>query len=607
MNTLKKSLLASLVLATISPVSAADETLNPVIVTASRTAQTVDDALAPVIVITREEIERSQAIDIAELLRFYAGLDIARTGGAGSQTSLFLRGTESDHTLIMIDGVKFNPGTTGGAALQNINPEQIERIEIVKGPRSTLYGSEAIGGVINIITRRGKTKGTHANASMAIGGDRTRKFSATVAHTGERFRAGLAVAANNTDGFPARLSSTLGDNGNRNTSINAYFGVALKNSLDIELSHWQSRGNNEYLSGFPPFTPLALADQDFTNSVTALTFKAAPTDIWSTTLKLSRMEDDLEQNQNTNSSRTTRNVLDWQNDIELNQHHLITAGVSLSSEDVTSVGSSSYDEKTNVNAIFIQDNIKYGDHQLLVAARNTDHEDFGNNTSWNLEYGFQATSKLKLLAGVGTAFRAPTGNDRFGFGGDPDLQPETSRNVELGLRYKANQHHNFTVSAFDNKIKNLINVIRVPAGSFNFVATNVGRTRIKGIEFGYKFAKGPWQARTEAIFQNPINESDNTLLLRRAKRSLTASIAYTKGSYRIGADMLANGKREDFSNVTLASYTTINLNTSYALDKDWRVQARVENIFDEEYELVNDYTTPGRTLLLELRFAPKGF
>ena len=602
MNPLSKCLLASLVLAAINPVSADDKTLNPVVVTATRTAQTVDDSLSPVIVITRDEIERNQAVDVAELLRFHAGLDIARTGGTGAQTSLFLRGTESDHTLIMIDGVKFNPGTTGGAALQNINPEQVERIEIVKGPRSTLYGSEAIGGVINIITRRGKVKGTVANASMAIGEDKTRKFSANVGHTGEKIRAGLAFAGNTTDGFPARLSSTAGDNGNRNTSINTYFGVTLNNDVNIELSHWQSRGNNEYLS----FT-LSPLDQDFTNSVTALTVKANPTDIWSTTLKLSRMEDDLEQNQSTNSSRTTRNVLDWQNDIELNQHHLLTAGVSLSSEKTTSVGFSSYDERTSVNAVFVQDNIQYGDHQFLVAARNTDHEDFGNHTTWNLEYGYQASAALKLLASVGTAFRAPTGNDRFGFGGDENLDPETSRNIELGLRYKPNQHHNFTISAFDNKIKDLINLIQVPAGSFNFVATNVGRTRIKGVELGYNFAKGPWQARAEAIFQNPRNESDDTLLLRRAKRSFTASVVYNKGPYRIGADMLASGKREDVSNVTLASFTTVNLNAGYAFAKDWRIQARMENIFDEEYELVDDYQVPGRTLLVELRYAPKGF
>jgi len=602
MKFFKQSLLASLVLATISPVSAADKTLEPVIVTATRTAQTVDDTLAPVIVITREEIERNQAVDVAELLRFHAGLDIARTGGAGAQTSLFLRGTESDHTLIMIDGVKFNPGTTGGAALQNINPEQIERIEIVKGPRSTLYGSEAIGGVINIITRRGKTKGTHANASIALGEDRTRKLSASVAHKGDKFRAGLAVAVNNTDGFPARISSTAGDNGNRNNSINTYFGVTLNNTLDVELSHWQSRGNNSYLN-----FSLAARDQDFNNSVTALTLKADPTDSWSTSLKLSHIEDDLEQSQSTSSSRTTRNVLDWQNDLELNQHHLLTAGISLSSEKATSIGFSSYDERTDVNAIFLQDNMKYGDHQLLLAARNTDHEDFGNHTTWNVEYGYQVTPKVKLLAGAGTAFRAPTGNDRFGFGGDTDLQPETSRNIELGLRYKPSQYHNFSVSAFDNKIKNLINLIQVPAGSFNFVATNVGRTRIKGLELGYQFSKGPWQARAEAIFQNPRNEDTDALLLRRAKRSLTASVAYTKGPYRIGADMLATSKREDASNVTLASYSTVNLNAGYAFAKDWSIQARLENIFDEEYELVNDYTTPGRTMLVELRFAPKGF
>jgi len=604
MNTFKKSLLTSLILAVVSPVSAADKTLDPVIVTASRTAQTVDEALAPVIVIDREEIENSQAVDVAELLRFHAGLDIARTGGAGSQTSLFTRGTESDHTLILIDGVKFNPGTTGGAAIQNINPEIIERIEIVKGPRSTLYGSEAIGGVINIITRRGKAKGTHANASMAIGEDSTRKFSANVAHGGKSFRAGLGFAVNNTGGFPARRSSTLGDNGNKNSTINTYFGVKLNNGLDIELSHWQSSGNNEYLSGF---STLSRADQDFRNSVTALTFKANPNDIWSTTLKLSRLEDDLDQNQSSNTSRTIRNVLDWQNDIELNQHHLVTAGISLSSEDTTSVGSSPYDERTNVNAIFIQDNIQYGNHQLLIAVRNTDHDDFGNHATGNVEYGYQATPKLRLLAGVGTAFRAPTGNDRFGFGGNIDLVPETSRNIELGLRYKINSHHSASINVFDNKIKDLINIIAVPAGSFNFSAENVQEARIKGLELGYKYAKGPWQARAEAIFQDPKNESDDTLLLRRAKRSLTASVAYTHGLYRIGADMLASGDREDFGSVTLDSYTTLNLNASYALDKDWRIQASIENLFDEDYELVNDYTTPGRTALVQLRYSPKGF
>lgn len=606
MNISKKSLLAGLVLVAVTPVSADQNNLEPVIVTASRTAQTVDEALAPVIVIDRAEIERSQAVDIAELLRFHAGLDIARTGGAGSQTSLFTRGTESDHTLILIDGVKFNPGTTGGAAIQNINPEQVERIEVVKGPRSTLYGSEAIGGVINIITRRGKDKGTRTNASFGLGEDSTRKISVGIDHSNEQLRAGIAVAVNNTDGFPARRSTNL-ESANQNTSINAYIGTHFANGLDVELSHWQSSGTNDYLN-----SSLAARDQDFDNTVTALTIKANPTDNWSTSVKLSHMMDDLDQNQSTNNARTTRNVLDWQNDIEVNAHNLVTAGISLSREDVRAVGGSAYEEKTDVDALFIQDNIQFDDHQLLLAARNTDHEDFGNHATWNIEYGYQATPRLRLLAGVGTAFRAPSGNDRFGFGGNPDLNPETSRNVELGLRYKLDPHHSFSVSAFENKIDDLINIIVVPPGPFTYSAENVEKSRIKGVELGYMFANGPWLVRTEAIFQDPRNESNDSLLLRRAKTSLTASAIYTHGPYQVGADLLASGSREDFDAFTfarkdLAAYTTVNLNASYALDKDWRIQARVENLFNEDYDLVDDYTTPRRTAMFELRYAPKGF
>ena len=284
----------------------------------------------------------------------------------------------------------------------------------------------------------------------------------------------------------------------------------------------------------------------------------------------------------------------------------------MSREDIRAVGYSSYDEQTDVDAVFIQDNIQYGNHQLLLAARNTDHEDFGNHVTWNIEYGYQATPKLRLLAGIGTAFRAPGGNDRFGFGGNPDLDPETSRNIEFGLRYKLDPHHSFSANAFDNKIDDLINIIVVPPGPYTYSAENVEKSRIKGIELGYKFIKGPWLVRAEAIFQDPKNESTDTLLLRRAKRSLTASATYTHGPYQIGADILASGSREDFDAVTsarkdLAAYTTVNINGSYALDKDWRIQARIENLFNEDYDLVDDYTTPRRTAMFELRYSPKGF
>ena len=594
MNTLKKTLLASLVLAVVSPVSAADKTLEPVIVTASRTVQTVDEALAPVIVIDREEIERSQAIDVADLLRFHAGLDIGRNGNPGSTTSLFIRGTESNHTLVMIDGVKINPGTIGGAALQNINPEIIERIEIVKGPRSALYGSEAIGGVINIITRRA-APGTTLNTQVGLGTDQTRRFGAGLTHGADKWRTGFQVNVEQTDGFPSLVTSS-DDRGFDNVSINAFAGIKIGGNSDLELSHWQSAGNNEYLSFG------SLQDQDFNNSATALTLKTSPNDIWSTTLKLSHIEDDIRQTQGADFVRTRRNVLDWQNDIEVNQHHLVSAGITLSRENTDSLSfGSGFDIDTDTDAIFVQDNISYGDHQLLLAVRHTDHSTFGNYDTWNIEYGYQLNPKLRLLAGVGTAFRAPDSTDRFGFGGNPNLNPEESRNVELGLRYKPNSHHLYSLSLFNNDIDNLI---EFSGGS----SRNIGEARIRGIEAAWKYNMAAWDFRLEAIVQDPENRDNGDQLSRRAKRSLTAAVGYTRNNYRVGLDMLTTSSRDNsgFDTKTLDGYTLANLTGTYNVSKDLKLNAKVENLFDKEYAIASsgsgDYRVQDRAVFFELRY-----
>lgn len=596
MNTFSKSLLASLVLASVSPVSVAQETLNPVVVTASRTAQTVDEALAPVIVISRDEIERAQATDVAELLRFHAGFDIGRNGNPGSTTSLFIRGTESNHTLVMIDGVKINPGTIGGAAFQNINPEIIERIEIVKGPRSALYGSEAIGGVINIITRRAQS-GTTLNTVVGFGADQARRFSAGLTHGAAKWRAGFQVNSDQTDGFPSIVTSTV-DRGFKNTSINAFAGIKIGSHSDLELSHWQSRGNSEYLSFG------SLKDQDFVNRATALTFKTSPTDSWSSTVKLSQIEDEIRQGQGSDFVQTERNVLDWQNDIEVNQHHLVSAGISLSRENAESLSfGTSFDVDTDTDAIFLQDNISYGAHQLLLAARHTNHSTFGNYNTWNIEYGYQLSPKTRLLAGVGTAFRAPDSTDRFGFGGDPDLKPEESRNIELGLRYAPNKHQRYVVSLFDNKIDNLIDL------NSSFTKNiNIGEARIRGIEASWQYNAKPWDIRVEAISQDPENRDNGDLLSRRAKRTLTVALGYSRNKYRIGVDVLTTSSRDNssFDTNTLDSYTLVNLTGTYHVSKELTLNAKVKNLFDEEYALAitsgTDYSVQDRAAFFELRY-----
>jgi vitamin B12 transporter len=501
----------------------------------------------------------------------------------------------------MIDGVKINPGTTGGAALNNIAPEMIERIEIVKGPRSALYGSEAIGGVINIITRRA-TLGTTIDAQLGFGADQTRRIGGGLRYADDKMRAGIQFKVEQTDGFAPLVVSTE-DRGFENLSLNTFAGFTLGASTDIELSHWQASGNSEYVNTF--FAPYPALDQDFRNAVTAITFKTSPTDSWSTTFKLSHIVDDIRQTQSADFVRTRRNVLDWQNDVEVNPHHLVSAGVTLSREQTDSLSfGSGFDVDTDTDAVFVQDNISYGDHQLLLAARHTDHSSFGNYDTWNVEYGYQVNKNLRLLAGIGTAFRAPDSTDRFvAFSGNPALEPEESRNIELGLRYKPDSRNQYSLSLFNNRIHNLIDFDGA------FVLQNIGKARIRGIEAAWQYNAAPWDIRVEAIAQDPENQDNGDQLSRRAKRSLTAAFGYSRDNYRLGLDVLTTSSRDNsgFDTVRLAGYTLANLTGSYKLDKELTFNARVENLFDKQYALAatgaGDYSSRDRAVFLELRYS----
>jgi vitamin B12 transporter len=579
-----------------SPSIIAAEQAPPVIVSATRTAQIADETLAPVIVITRAEIERSQAVDVADLLRFHAGLDIGRNGGPGQPASLFLRGTESNHTLVLIDGVRMNPGTIGGAAINNLNPALIERIEIVKGPRSALYGSDAIGGVINIITRRAPA-GTRYQAAAGAGSFAARELSGGASHRAGERRFGIEIGARDTDGYAARTDSDI-ESAHDNTSVNAYAGARL-GAVDAELSHYQAGGNTEYLDFF-----LAPLDQDFENAVTALKLRAEPMAGWSNLLQLSRATDEIDQSQGDDYAHTERTTVDWQNDIQFNGEQLLTAGLMLSREDVGALSFGSlFDESTDVNALYLQDAIERGAHRWLIAARHTDHESFGGHTTWDVEYGYRLSDATRMTAAAGTAFRAPDGTDRFGFGGNPDLDPEKARNLELGLRHRLSPRQSVNVSAFRNDIDDLI--------EFDFNTSqmiNIGEATIRGVEAGYAFAGEQWQARIEAIAQDPESESTGDPLPRRARHSLTSSVSRELGRYQLGADLLLTGERKDsdFSDVTLGGYGLLNLTAAVRLHPDWTLRGRVENLFDKEYAIADGYHTTERSFFVQLAWQSAG-
>lgn len=569
--------------------------LGSSIVTATRTATRPEEVLAPVIVITREELERSLAPDIASLLQFHAGIDIGRNGGPGQVTSIFIRGTDSNHATVLIDGVRVNPGTIGGAQVQHIAPELIERIEIVKGPRSTLYGTDAIGGVINIITRTHRANGV----GLTLGGGRydTRQATFTGSYGGAAGDIAVSGAWFDSAGFPTRSAATV-DRGYDNSSVAAK-GRLLLGPVELGLRAWHAAGTSEYVG----FIPSTLVDQEFENGSLAAEAAFRPVEPWLTRLTVSRIDDEIRQNQSTDRVRTRRNAFDWQNDVRHGEHGVLTIGTLLTRENALSVDQfgSGFDVDTDVDMLFLQDRLGIGRHDLLLALAWLDHGTFGGETTWNADYGLEIGAATRVVASVGKAFRAPDSTDRFGFGGNPDLDPEVSRNFELGLQRRIGSRHQIGLAAFRNDIDDLIEFVFDPSTGGG-VNRNVERARIEGVELSYELTAAAWRLRTEASVQNPRNLTEDSRLLRRARETLTVSLVKPIGRHELGLDLLTTGKRPDFGPVTLDGYTLVNLTGRFRVTDSWSFQARLENALDEQYELANGFNTPDRSLFVATRF-----
>lgn len=555
----------------------------------------LDQALASAEIITAEEIQRAAATDIGDILKFHTGLELGRNGGPGQATSLFLRGTESDQNLIMIDGVRINSGSVGSAALQNIDPQLIERIEIVKGPRSTLWGSGAIGGVINIITRKGAPNQPGYGGSAEAGGDNTIKANAWAAHDSTDWNANFSLSHQRTDGFPS-LASASEDRGYDNTSFKLGGGINLGRHT-FELQHWQTQGNNEYFDYFS--NPL---DQDFLNSTSDVMWQWQITDNWQSNLDLSYVQDHIDQNQSREKVHTDRSGLSWQNHLQLTPGQQLLLGLSTTHEEVDSVaGFSPYKDDTDQWEAWAQYDHTAGNHQLIGGLRHLDHEDAGTHLTWSLSYGYSISPATNLFASAATAFRIPTANERFGFGGNPDLQPEDSLSYEMGINHQPGQAHQFNLSVYRTEIDNMIQWV-LTSPPFVGYNQNIDEVRIKGIELGYDYQQGPWMLHLGGNWQDPVDKTTDHRLLRRADYSVNARILYSFGDWQIGSDLLYTGDRDDFGGVTLDSYTLVNLDASYRLNQNWQLFGKVENLFDEDYELASGYRTQDRIAFLGIRY-----
>jgi vitamin B12 transporter len=489
--------------------------------------------------------------------------------------------------LLLIDGVRVNPGTIGGAAYQHIAPEMIERVEIVKGARSALYGTDAIGGVINVITRQADE--SVIDVSVGYGSFNTRSGDISGGFADQKTSIGATINWQDTDGYEIRTDSDI-KRGYDNLTANLYAKRAFSFG-ELGVRHWQTSGTVEYLDFF-----LAPVDQDFKNQSTALELLNDIGARSNSKLLISYMIDDIQQNQSPDFVTSKRLALDWQYTMNLEQHGL-TGGIYLADENASAISfGSGFDEDTATQAIFLQDSIDMGRHRAFLAARFTDHETFGSRVTWNAEYGFDLNDRWSFNAGLGTAFRAPDASDRFGFGGTLDLKAETANEAQFAAKFQTADRHSVLFELYMNDIENLIEF-----DFSDFTLQNIGKAEIRGAEISYDYQGENFVLRASYLNQSAENADTGERLLRRADESLTINYTQTIGKYRIGISVLASGDREDFA-ATLPGYVLANLTGQARIGENMQLNARIENILDTKYETAYQYRMQERSAFLDLTY-----
>ena len=591
---LKKILSLLVILAAVSAqqsFSQTSPTMSNLIVAATKTHLPKQKILIPVTILDAEDIALSGANNLSEILRFIAGIDVTSNGGPGQIASIFMHGSNSNHTLILINGIKINDSATGTAAIQNIHPDLIEKIEIIKAPRTSLYGSNAVGGVINIITKK-QTK-TGYEIGYKTGSDNTDTINFMGGFHSSEIQGGIQFHQYKTDGFPARTESNVAS-GHENDSVNAFLNFDNDN-WSLVTNVWQSSGTTEYLDFF--LTPVS---QDFNNTTGSLNINKIFSDRWVSNLNFGFSRDDIKQNETPDFNDSKKLFFEWQNTIHANNNHQIVAGIYLANEkfDASNYGLDIATE-ANSTALYIEDIINRGKHQLLTAARVSNKEGIKDKLTWNIEYGFIINPSMRLLLNAGRATRNPSSFDLYGYGGNPELTPEISKNIGIGIAMIPSDKLSVEFSAFSNEITDLI--------TFNyndFKLYNIEQARIKGIEGHIEYLANDWNVYLNATLQNPQNTTSKQMLLRRPKKTVSLGLRRSFGLLDFNMNLLFSDSRMDFGGVRLDDYVLCNITVQYHLNERWLIRATINNVTDETYMLANNYNTAQRQGYLGFVYRP---
>lgn len=582
--------------------------LDQIVVTATRTAQTEDQTLAPVTVITRGEIELLQPSSLQDLLNDTPGMAISNQGGPGKQTSMFLRGTNSDHVLVLVDGIRIGSATSGTASIQDIPVDQIERIEIVRGPFSSLYGSDAIGGVIQIFLRH--TPGTFSpNASVGIGSYRHWRASSGFSAAGDKGWIAVQATHDQTKGinackvgsgelFVACFADQPDRDGFHDNALNIHGAYQFNQQWSADALAMRSEGTNKYDGSFSD-------SDDYVTQVLGGQLHFRPNDTLNLTLRAGSSSDfsrDFLQGEYVDHFNTRRTLGSLQADIAL-VGGLLSTGLDWQRDRVAASTAYAADSRTD-RGLFAQYQRNFGKQSLQANVRHDDNSQYGGKTTGSLLWGWDFASNLRVTASWGTAFHAPTFNDLYYPGyGNPDLLPESSRNVEIGLRGTPGWGE-WSLSAYRNDVQDLITF-----DAATFLPANIDRARITGLEgvVGGKLAG--WDLRATATLLNARDAAtggfdDGKQLPRRPRQSARFDADHAFGRFSLGASWYVNAPSwDDIANTNrLGGYTLTNLRAGWQFNHDWKLQLALNNVFNKDYETAYFYNQPGRNFMLTLSY-----
>ena len=595
--------------------------LPETLISANRDVQQRDASSTASTVFTRSDIERLQPASVSDLLRRVPGVQVT-DNGAGSLASLYIRGTKSAQSLLLVDGMRIASASSGDSNLQFLNVDQIERVEVLRGPRSAVYGADAIGGVVQIFTRRSAGEGLQPFVRMGYDSNASWRRSAGISGGDAQTRFSLAGSLDETDGIDRTGPSYDSDqdhDGYRNKAFSLSLSHSFSDSLEAGVNVLDQRGRTEFDNPFGRFDMTTFESvgqepySDFTLSSVSSYLDAQVNDLWSSRLEVGHSENREESLDKLSDERgvfnTYRDSVNWLNTLALSDSHSLLLGGEWYEDQLNSNTAFAEQQRWN-QAAFVQHRYENEHFSTELGLRHDKNEQFGSENTWSGALTLPLNAANDLVLSYSEGFRAPTFNDLYYPDySNPDLKPEHSKSYELQWRSQLAERTRLEASLYRTDIEDAI------ASDQDFIPQNIAEARIHGFEANLQQELFGWQGQLGIAFVDPRDRDSGHTLNRRARRTLSLDLDRAFGAFAVGATwQLASSSYDDPDNQhELGGYGLLGLRGSWQATGELKLEAKIDNLLDKDYQRAlyehegerYGYRQEGRTALLGFVWTPK--